>query len=76
MPGKKICKDQFENMFSNIHEKADWNISGNLLSGCFFTYSEKKLEAARDVLISNGYIFAHEFGLDSYDGVDVDSVAR
>lgn len=119
IPGKNISINQLEEMFSNIRENTDWNISGNMLWGYFFTHNEPtKLEKAKEALISKGYtfvdiylsdkedpnepdmfwlhveciethspktldarndelyIFAHEFGLDSYDGMDIGPVAK
>lgn len=119
IPSKSIYIEQLEEMFSNINENTDWNTSGNMLWGYFFTHSEPtKLEEAKEVLISKGYtfvdiylsdkeepsepdmfwlhveliethspksldirndelyIFAHEFGLDSYDGMDIGPVAK
>lgn len=119
IPGKNIYINQLEEMFLNIRENTDWNTSGNMLWGYFFTHNEPtKLEEAKEVLISKGYtfvdiylsdkeepsepdmfwlhveriethsprsldarndelyIFAHEFGLDSYDGMDVGPAAK
>ena len=119
IPGKNIYINQLEEMFSNIRENTDWNTSGNMLWGYFFTHNEPtKLEEAKVALISKGYtfvdiylsdkeeasepdmfwlhveriethspksldarndelyIFAHEFGLDSYDGMDIGPVAK
>ncbi len=119
IPGKNIHINQLEEMFSNIRENTDWNTSGNMLWGYFFTHNEPaKLEEAKEALISKGYtfvdiylsdkeepsepdmfwlyveriethspksldarndelyIFAHEFGLDSYDGMDIGPVAK
>lgn len=119
VPGKNIYIDQLEEMFTNIRENTDWDTSGNMLWGYFFTHSEPtKLEEAKKALISKGYtfvdiylsdkdgpnepdmywlhveriethtpqsldqrndelyIFAHEFGIDSYDGMDIGPVAQ
>ena len=117
--GKSINITQLENMFSNIAENTEWNMSGNMLWGYFFTHHEpQKLEKAKDVLIAQGYkfvkiyasdsknknepdmywlhiekvethttasldqrnnefyVFAHEFGIDSYDGMDVGPMGK
>jgi len=114
IPGKTITPESLVEMFQNIEENTEWNISDDLLWGYFFTHSEpKKLEAAASVLAKQGYalvsvylsekehtddpdmywlhiekpethtpkslderndafyIFANEFGVDSYDGMDV-----
>jgi hypothetical protein len=119
IPGKNIYLYQLEEMFSNIEEKTDWNTSGDMLWGYFFTHREpEKLEKAKDALMDMGYqfvsiylsrkdnpsdpdkywlhvakveahspksldktndqlfIFAHEFGIDSYDGMDMGPVSK
>lgn len=119
IPGKSIYLDQLEEMFSSVESNTDWDTSGNMLWGYFFTHNEPtKLEKAKDVLASKGYsfvdihlsdkdgsnesdifwlhvekiethsptsldkinnelyIFANEFGLDSYDGMDIGPVNK
>jgi len=119
IPGKSIYIEQLEEMFSNIQSNTDWDTSGNMLWGYFFTHSEPtKLEKAKDILVAKGYrfvdiylsdkdepnepdmfwlhlekeethspqsldetnnelyIFANEFGLDSYDGMDIGPVGK
>lgn len=119
IPGKNIYIEQLEDMFGNIQSNTDWNLSGNMLWGYFFTHNEPKLlEKAKDKLVSKGYrfvdiylsdkedpnepdifwlhvekieihtpisldkrndslyVFAHEFGIDSYDGMDVGPVEK
>ena len=119
IPGKNIYIEQLEEMYANIQSNTDWNTSGDMLWGYFFTHSEpEKLEKAKGVLVSKGYrfvdiyvsdkdepndpdmfwlhvekvethspksldetnneffIFAHEFGLDSYDGMDIGPVGK
>ena len=119
IPGKSITIDQLEEMFANIRENTDWDISGDMLWGYFFTHREPtKLEEAKRHLIAKGYrfvdiylsdkeepsdpdmfwlhiervethypktldarndelyLFAHEFGLDSYDGMDIGPVGK
>lgn len=114
IPGKNIELDQLEEMFANITENTEWNMSSNMLWGYFFTHHEPtKLEEAKIELTNKGYrfvkifvsdkedenepdmfwlhiekeevhtpksldtqnndfyTFAHNFGLDSYDGMDV-----
>ena len=119
VPGKTITPESLVEMFQNIEKNTEWNISGDLLWGYFFTHSEpKKLEEAASVLAKQGYtlvnvylsdkedpkepdmywlhvekpethtakslderndtfyIFANEFGLDSYDGMDVGPIKQ
>lgn len=119
VPGKKIYIEQLNEMFANIAENTDWDTSGDMLWGYFFTHNEPtKLEKAKDILLSKGYsfvdiylsdkdeqdepdvfwlhvekvethspssldernnelyIFANEFGLDSYDGMDIGPVGK
>ena len=118
-PEKKIDIEQLEEMFSNIQSTTDWDISGDMLWGYFFTNSDPaKLETVKELLVSEGYrfvdihladknesnesdvfwlhvekvethspksleerndkfyILAHEFGLDSYDGMDIGPVGK
>ena len=117
IPGKSIDRTQLEEMFANIGENTDWDISGDLLWGYFFTHNAPSLlEISKNKLMSRGYqfvdiylsdkdnpsdpdvywlhveknehhsaesldkrndelyLFAHELGLDSYDGMDVGPV--
>ena len=119
VPGKSIFIEQLEGMFSNISENIEWNMSGPMLWGYFFTNQEPaKLEKVGQILVSRGYnfvdiylsdkdsesdpdvfwlhmervevhtpksldernnelyIFAHEHGLASYDGMDVGPVSN
>ncbi len=119
IPHKNIRLDQLEEMFANIRENTDWDTSGDLLWGYFFTHHEpSKLEEAKVVLANKGYrvvdiylsekedpnepdmfwlhiekiethspitldarndefyLFAYEFGLDTYDGMDVGPVGQ
>lgn len=119
VPGKRITIEILHDMFANIEKETNWDTSGNMLWGYFFTHSEpQKLEKAKKVLISKGYkfvdiylsekdepsdpdmfwlhvekieihspesldkkndelyIFAHEFGIDSYDGMDIGPAAN
>jgi len=119
IPGKIITIEQLDQMFENIRENTDWDISGDMLWGYFFTHHEPtKLEEANNALVEKGYRFvdiflsdkdepkdpdmfwlhveriethtsatlderndelykfAHEFGLDSYDGMDVGPVGN
>ena len=58
VPGKRITIESLYDMFANIKKETDWNTSGNMLWGYFFTHSEpQKLEQAKAVLISKGYKF-------------------
>ena len=58
IPGKTITMDQLEAMFGNIAEKSDWDLSGKMLWGYFFTHHEPKaLEPLRNELVANGYRF-------------------
>lgn len=42
IPGKTITIDQLKAMFENISEKTDWDLSGEMLWGYFFTHREPK----------------------------------
>lgn len=111
---KTITLEMLQKMFVNISEKTDWNMTGDMLWGYFFTHHEPTaLEKARDLLVAEDYrfvdiyqldeetpgaprpwwlhvekeeahtpqsldtrndelyLFAHEQGLDSYDGMDI-----
>ena len=58
VPGKSIHIDQLVEMFSNIRESTDWDVSGDMLWGYFFTHNEpRKLEAAKEILVAKGYHF-------------------
>ena len=119
LPGKTITLESLVEMFNNIENQAQWDISKNMLWGYFFTHNNpQKLEQAAGVLKERGYrvvdiylsdkeepsepdmywlhvekieihtpesldrqndklyIFANEFGLDSYDGMDVGPVSQ
>lgn len=119
VPGKNIYLEQLNEMFANIAENTDWDTSGDMLWGYFFTHNEPtKLEKAKDILLSKGYsfvdiylsdkdeqdepdvfwlhiekvethspnsldernnelyVFSNEFGLDSYDGMDIGPVGK
>ncbi len=117
IPGKVIQREQLVEMFDNINDNGQWNMSGDMLWGYFFTdHDPEKLEAAKILLANKGYrfvkifispkddpekpdlfglhvekiethspqsldkrndelyLFAHEQGLLSYDGMDVGPV--
>ena len=119
IPGKVITIEQLEEMFENIQNNTEWDISGGMLWGYFFTHNEPKLlkKAAKklqelgykvvDIYLSDKenpkdpdtywlhverieihtpktldkrnnelYMFANEFGIDSYDGMDVGPVGH
>lgn len=58
VPGKRITIEILHDMFANIEKETNWDTSGNMLWGYFFTHSEpQKLEKAKKVLISKGYKF-------------------
>lgn len=119
IPGKTITLESLVEMFNNIENQAQWDISKNMLWGYFFTHNNpQKLEQAAGVLKERGYrvvdiylsdkeepsepdmywlhvekieihtpesldrrndelyIFANEFGLYSYDGMDVGPVSQ
>jgi len=119
VPGKNIHIEQLEEMFSNISENTDWDVTEDMLWGYFFTHNEpSKLEEAKEILVSKNYrfvdiylsdkeeptepdmfwlhveriethtpksldernnelyIFAHEFGIDNYDGMDIGPVGK
>jgi len=117
IPGKAITLEKLEEMFQNIENNDEWDMTNNMLWGYFFTHSEpSKLEEAASILFKKGYkvvdiyqsdkeeenepdmywlhvekiethtpdsldkrnnefyIFANDFGLESYDGMDVGPV--
>ncbi|WP_330959357.1 ribonuclease E inhibitor RraB [Photobacterium sp. 53610] len=58
LPDKRIQLGQLEAMFSDISEKTDWDISGDMLWGYYFTHHEPSgLERAKDALAAKGYRF-------------------
>jgi uncharacterized protein YktB (UPF0637 family) len=119
IPNKNITIEQLDELFKNIPNNDQWNLSKPLLWGYFFTDNDpNKLELVKPKLQSMGYkivgifqaekedesdadlfylhiekpeihnsksldkrndqfyIFAHQNGLDSYDGMDVGLVAQ
>jgi hypothetical protein len=51
-----IERDQLQEMFDNIAEKSDWDMSGDMLWGYFFTHSSREpLESASRLLAAEGY---------------------
>ncbi len=68
IPGKRIYLEQLEEMFTNISESTDWNVSDDLLWGYFFTHSEtSKLEEAKELLVEKGYRFVDLYLSDKDD---------
>ncbi|MBK1790047.1 ribonuclease E inhibitor RraB [Persicirhabdus sediminis] len=66
--GKTITIDQLEAMFENIAEKTNWDLSGKMLWGYFFTHHEPKaLEPVRDELITAGYRIVDLYQSDGED---------
>lgn len=58
VPGKTITLEYLRDMFAQISENTDWDVSGELLWGYFFTNDEKAgLEPVRDELVEGGYRF-------------------
>ena len=56
IPGKSITIEQLHEMFENIEKDTDWNISGDMLWGYFFTHNEPQLlENVADLLEKQGY---------------------
>jgi hypothetical protein len=119
IPNKNITIEQLDEMFNNISEQGQWDLSQPLLWGYFFTdndpnklelvipkfqamdykvvdifLAEKEEENEPDLFYlhiekpeihdsksldkrnDTFYIFAHQNGLDSYDGMDVGPVAQ
>ncbi len=119
IPGKVIQLEQLVEMFDNIKENGQWDMSRDMLWGYFFTdHNPEKLEHAKVLLANKGYksveifiskkdapeeqdlfwlhvekiethspqsldkrndelyLFAHELGLLSYDGMDVGPVQK
>lgn len=62
---KTITLEMLQQMFSNIFEKTDWNMAGDMLWGYFFTHHEPAaLEKARDLLVAQGYRFVNIYQLE------------
>jgi hypothetical protein len=58
IPSKTIQLEQIEEMFSAINKNTDWDMSGAMLWGYFFTHNElDKLEEVKEILVSEGYDF-------------------
>ncbi len=56
IPGKTITPDSLVEMFQNMENETNWNISGEMLWGYFFTHHEPiKLEQAASILTKQGY---------------------
>ena len=56
IPGKSITLEQLQEMFENIKKDTDWNISGDMLWGYFFTHNELQLlENVAELLEKQGY---------------------
>lgn len=56
IPGKSITIEQLQEMFENIKKDTEWNISGDMLWGYFFTHNEPQLlENVADLLEKQGY---------------------
>lgn len=54
--GSMISKGQIQEMFESVSESTDWDISGDMLWGYFFTDSDKSaLEKAAPILDQMGY---------------------
>lgn len=65
---KTISLEMLQKMFTNIFEKTDWNMAGDMLWGYFFTHHEPKaLESAKDLLVSEGYRFVNIYQLEEAD---------
>lgn len=51
-----ISKDQLQDMFDSISESTDWDMSGDMLWGYFFTDSDRSaLEEVAPILVEMGY---------------------
>jgi Regulator of ribonuclease activity B len=56
IPGKTITLESLVEMFNNIENEAQWDITKNMLWGYFFTHSNpQRLEQAAGVLKERGY---------------------
>ena len=54
--GSVISKDQLQDMFDSISDSTDWDMSGDMLWGYFFTDSDKSaLERVAPILDEMGY---------------------
>ena len=54
--GSMISKSQLQDMFDSISESTDWDMSGDMLWGYFFTDSDKSaLEQVAPILDEMGY---------------------
>lgn len=117
IPNKTITLESIREMFKNMAQESDWDLTKPLLWGHFFTHSDPEvLERVVPLLMEKGlmpvniylsdkdsedepdlywlhledirlhtpesldqrndelYLFAHQEGLDSYDGMDVGPV--
>jgi hypothetical protein len=53
-----ITKEQLIEMFESVTEKTDWNMSGNMVWGYFFTDSDRSaLESVIPLLSADGYAY-------------------
>ena len=58
IPNKTITLNQLEEMFAEITESTDWDMTKPMLWGYFFTHHEPgKLESAKAILVERGYTF-------------------
>lgn len=65
---KTITLEMLQKMFVNISEKTDWDMTGEMLWGYFFTHHEPEaLAKAKDLLVSEGYRFVDIYQLDEAD---------
>ena len=68
IPGKTITLETLVEMFDNIREQSQWNISGDMLWGYFFTHENpQKLEEASKHLVGLGYRFVNIYLSDKDD---------
>jgi len=73
IPGKTITLEALVEMFDNIKEQSQWNISGDMLWGYFFTHrNPRKLEEASQHLVGLGYRFVDIYLSDKDDPNDPD----
>ena len=73
VPGKVITIDQLDQMFSNIKEQGQWDLSKPLLWGYFFTDNDpEKLASIAPKLENMGYKYVGIFQADKEDPKEPD----
>ncbi len=65
---KTITLEMLQKMFQSISDKTDWDLTGDMLWGYFFTHHEPEaLAKAKDILVAEGYRFVDIYQLDEAD---------